>query len=325
MASGSGQPPTSDIAEQQNRDLGFGSVLSRQRQLRLLNRDGSFNVFRQRPKWWRRLTSYHFLLNMTWPTFFAFVFGAFFAINALFAVVYYLSGPNSVQGEVGVDNQFLRCFFFSVDTFATIGYGNLAPAGVRAHVIVSIEALVGLMAFAIATGLVFAKFARPVPNIVYSKNAIIAPYRGITAFEFRIINGSDNQLIDVQARVVLTRFEDREGSPQRKYHPLNLERDTVSFFPAAWTVVHPIDNSSPLYGWTREELVASRAEFLILLTATDETFSQTVQSRSSYVAEEVLWGVRFANLFQDRDRLITIDMHRFHAVEPADLNTIGRS
>src|SRR4051812_38282499 len=201
------RPPIPDTSSEQNRDLGFGSILSRYRQSRLLNRDGSFNVFRQKPHWWRRLGSYHALLNMSWPAFFGFVMSAFVTVNAIFATAYYLAGPGTVQGEVGVDNPFLRCFFFSVDTFATIGYGNLSPAGVVAHALVSIEALVGLMAFAIATGLIFAKFARPVANIVYSRRAIVAPYRGITAFEFRIINGSPNQLIDVEARVILTRFE----------------------------------------------------------------------------------------------------------------------
>ena len=320
MALPSGQPPLPDQTslEKQNRDFGFGSVLSGQRQLRLLNRDGSFNVFRQKPKWWRRLVSYHFLLNMTWPRFFGVVFLIFVLINALFATAYFLCGPGTVQGDVGVQNEFLRCFFFSVDTFATIGYGNLAPAGVLAHVLVSFEALVGLMTFAIATGLVFAKFARPTANIIYSKQAIIAPYRGITAFEFRIINGSHNQLIDVEARVTLTRFEDNGGAALRRYYPLSLERDRVSFFPASWTVVHPIANSSPLYGVSREAMIASRTEFLVLLTATDETFSQIVQSRSSYMAEEVAWGVKFANLIQDGDRILTIDMHRFHTVETAN-------
>ena len=319
MASSSGQPllPEQSSIEKQNRDLGFGSVLSGRRQLRLLNRDGTFNVYRQKPKWWRRIVTYHFLLNMSWPRFFAVVFAGFVTINAIFATAYYMAGPQTVQGEVGVNNQFLRCFFFSVDTFATIGYGNLSPKGVAAHLIVSIEALSGLMMFAIATGLVFAKFARPVANIVYSKNAVVAPYRGITAFMFRVINGSHNQLIDLEARVVFTRFEDSDGMPMRKYYPLNLERDRVSFFPASWTVVHPIDNSSPMYGWTREQLVGANAEFLVLITATDETFSTTVQSRSSYAAEEVIWGARFANLFQDGERVLNIDMNRFHAVEKA--------
>jgi len=319
MELGSGQPPFPDntTIEQPERDLGFGSVLSRQRQLRLLNRDGSFNVHRQKPQWWRHLTSYHFLLNLSWPHFLLFVFFAFITVNALFALAYYACGPNTVQGDVGVTDPFLRCFFFSVDTFATIGYGNLAPAGVVAHVLVSFEALTGLMMFAIVTGVVFARFSRPVSNIVYSRNGIVAPYRGIHAFEFRIINGGTNQLADVEARVVLTRFEDKNGSPQRNYYPLSLERERVAFFPLAWTVVHPIDNASPLYGWTREELIGSHAEFLILLTAIDETFAQSVQSRSSYTAEEIVWGVRFANLFEGQDHSLTIDMRRFHAYEPA--------
>lgn len=319
MTSSSGQPqlPENTSVEQADRDLGFGSVLSRQRQLRLLNRDGTFNVYRQQPNWWRRLASYHFLLNLTWPRFFLVVFLLFVAINGVFAVAYFLAGPGTVTGDVGVQNQFLRCFFFSVDTFATIGYGNLAPSGVPAHVLVSLESLFGLMAFAIATGLVFARFARPTAHIIYSKDAIVAPYRGIKAFEFRIINGRDNQLIDVEARVVFTRFEDRDGSPQRKYYQLALERDRVAFFPLAWTIVHPIDNASPLFGWTPEQLIASRAEFLILLTATDETFAQTVQSRSSYTAEEIKWNMKFANVFQDGSRAITIDLDRFHALEPA--------
>lgn len=319
MALTSGPPPLPENVnvDQPDRDLGFGSVLSRQRQLRLLNRDGSFNVYRQQPHWWRRLLSYHFLLNLTWPQFFAVIFAFFVFLNAAFAIAYYLCGPSAVQGDVGVVNPFLRCFFFSVDTFATIGYGNLSPAGVTAHVLVSIEALFGLMMFAIVTGMVFARFSRPTADIIYSRNAIVAPYRGITAFEFRIINGRSNQLADVQARIVLTRFEDKDGSPQRKYYPLSLERQTVAFFPLAWTVVHPIDNASPLYGWTNEQLIASQAEFLILLTAIDETFSQSVQSRSSYTAEEVIWGVRFASLFDGGEQKLNIDMRRFHSVEPA--------
>ena len=317
MASSPGQPllPDQTKIEKQNRDLGFGSVMSSRRQLRLLNRNGTFNVHRQKPRWWQRIVTYHFLLNMSWPRFFGVFIGVFVATNALFATAYYLAGPQTVQGEVGVNSQFLRCFFFSVDTFATIGYGNLSPAGIAAHVIVSAEALVGLTMFAIATGLVFAKFARPVANIIYSKNAVITPYRGITAFMFRVINGSHNQLIDLEARIVFTRFENADGLTIRRYYPLTLERDHVSFFPAAWTIVHPIDNASPLYGNTREDLILSNAEFLVLITATDETFSTTVQSRTSYTADEIISDAKFANLFQDTDGALNIDMHRFDAVE----------
>lgn len=313
-----GQPRLPRDVEDRERDLGFGRVLSEQPQLRLLNRDGSFNVFRARSNWLRRLASYHFLLTLSWPRFFALIGAYFILINAVFATVYYLLGPGTVQGSVGVENQFLRCFFFSVDTFATIGYGNLSPAGVAAHTVVSFESLFALMTFAVATGMVFARFSRPTANIIYSRNAIVAPYGDGTAFEFRIVNGSANELIDVAARVVFTRFENNTGSVIRRYYNLPLERDRVAFFPLAWTIVHPIDKASPLYGSTREDLVRARAEFLILLTATDETFSQLVQSRSSYVAEEVVWNVRFASLFREKDSRVAIDMNRFHALEPAE-------
>lgn len=312
-----GQPRLPQDSEERERDLGFGRVLSEQQQLRLLNRDGSFNVHRARAASVRRLVSYYFLLTLTWPRFFGLLAAAFVVINATFATIYYLLGPGTVQGSVGVDNAFLRCFFFSVDTFATIGYGNLSPAGVTAHAVVSIESLFALTTFAVVTGMVFARFSRPMANIVYSRNAIIAPYSDGTAFEFRIINGSANELIDVAARIVLTRFEDNAGTRQRRYYNLPLERDRVAFFPLAWTIVHPIDNSSPLYGCTREDLIRSRAEFLILLTATDETFSQIVQSRSSYMAEEIVWNVRFASLFSEKDSSVAIDMNRFHAHDPA--------
>lgn len=318
MALTPGQPRLPQDIDERERDLGFGRILSEQRQLRLLNRDGSFNVYRARANWLRRLLSYHYLLTLSWPRFFALIAAAFVLINAVFATIYYFLGPATVQGSVGVENPFLRCFFFSVDTFATIGYGNLSPAGVAAHAVVSFESLFALMTFAVATGMVFARFSRPIANIIYSKNAVIAPYGDGTAFEFRIINGRSNELIDVTARVVLTRFEDNGGSPLRRYYSLPLERERVAFFPLAWTIVHPIDNASPLYGRTREDLIRSRAEFLILLTATDETFSQIVQSRSSYVAEEVICNVRFASLFAGKDNTVAIDMDRFHALEPAE-------
>jgi inward rectifier potassium channel len=180
---------------------------------------------------------------------------------------------------------------------------------------------VGLLSFALATGLIYARFARPTAHIIYSENAIVAPYRGTTAFEFRIINGRRNQLINLEAVVILTRFEDKQGIKERQYHYLALERTNVTFFPLAWTIVHPINESSPLFGWTQEMLLKARAEFLILLAGTDEVFAQIVHSRSSYAADEVLWGFRFAKLFQEGDGVTTIDMRKFHMIERAEIST----
>jgi inward rectifier potassium channel len=302
--------------EQPNQDLGFGRVLSQREVSRLLNRDGTFNVSRRKTGAVRRLLSYHGILTTSWTVFFA-LLGAWYGIaNLIFAFGFWLCGAGALQGN-SVPSAYWQAFFFSVDTFATIGYGNIAPVGYPANILVTFEAIVGLLSVALATGLVFARFARPTAQILYSQSALIAPYREMTAFEFRVVNGRHSELTDLSASVVLSRFEERDGVRQRRYYPLPLERDRVAFFPLPWTVVHPIDQSSPLYGSDAQKMRESRTEFLILLSGTDETFAQTVHSRSSYSADEVLWGMKFANLFQEGRGMLTIDMQRFHSVESA--------
>lgn len=304
--------------QQEERDLGFGAVVSKQRNLRLLNKDGGFNVRRIEPGLWHRMASYHGLLTMSWPKFFGVVLLAYIGINSLFAGLYLACGPDAITGDMHT-NPFLRAFFFSVHTFATIGYGNVVPNTLAANIVVTAEALVGLLSLALATGLLFARFSRPQAKILYSKTAVIAPYRGITAFEFRVVNGTDSELIELRAKVVLSRFEEAgDGSRQRKYYALDLERDTVAFFPLSWTVVHPIEQSSPLYGWNADRLVKSEAEFLVLITGVDETFAQMLHSRSSFLAEEVVWGAKFASMFEGREGALGIDVARLHELEHAE-------
>jgi inward rectifier potassium channel len=305
--------------EEELRDLGFGSVVSRESRQRLLNRDGSFNVSRQGLRFWTSLSPYQAMLTMSWTKFFSIVGTLYLVVNAFFACAFLLCGPNSIVDTANVHSQpgFLRAFFFSVQTFATIGYGHIAPSGLAANLVVTLESLVGLLGFALATGLLFSRFSRPSASVLYSKSAVVAPYRGITAFEFRVINQRKSQLIELQAKVVMARFENINGSMQRRYYVLPLERSQVAFFPLSWTIVHPIDESSPLYRSTHEELLRSSAEFLVLLTGIDETFSQTVHSRSSYIAEEIVWDARFGNLFErsSGEQSLRVDIERFHAVE----------
>lgn len=303
---------------QETRDLGFGSVLSQEKNLRLLNRDGTFNVYRKRKSTVASLFTYHGLLSMPVPLFVSIVAVLYVVLNAIFAVCYLLCGAGALQG-LPAQHRFLQAFFFSIHTFATIGYGNVTPVSVAANMVVTLESIVGLLSFAISTGLIYARFARPTAHVIYSHNAIIAPYRGMTAFEFRIINGRRDQLINLEAVVILTRFEDKKGTPERQYYSLSLERTNVAFFPLAWTIVHPINESSPLFGWNQEMLLQSRAEFLILIAGTDEVFAQLVHSRSSYTAPEVQWGYKFVKLFQHGDGVATIDLKKFHAVEAAAL------
>lgn len=309
--------------QKETQDLGFGSVLSKQQQLRLLNRDGSFNVQRFPPTFWERISSYHSLVTMSWRRFFALIGVAYFLINVPFAIAFWACGPTGLSGESSLQG-FGRYFFFSIDTFSTIGYGNITPHGLAANFLVSLEAIFGLLSVGLVAGLVYARFARPTANIAYSRTAVIAPYRGISAFMFRLVNRRQNELIEVNARVILSRFEDRDGRRQRVYHNLELERPFVAFFPLSWTVVHPIDEQSPLWGWTEEQTLAAESEFLVLLTATDDVFAQIVHSRFSYSAAEVLWNARFVSMFSDREGVIGFDSKKLHLVEKLDNEEAAR-
>lgn len=301
-------------------DLGFGRVLSQQRQLRLLNRDGSFNVQR-RGRGLHAFLAYSNLVTTTWNRFFLFVASSYVALNAIFALAFAACGPNAiiVTTPTGIHSRLLQDFFFSIHTSATIGYGNTLPEGIAANSLVALESVVSLLGLAVVTGLVFARFSRPVADILFSRTAVMAAYGKYRSLQFRIVNARNNQIIDLNARLMLARFERRaDGAAIRRYYSLLLERESVAFFPLSWTVVHPIDESSPLLGATPESLRESAAEFLILLTGTDETFSQVVNTRSSYSAEEVQWGVRFADIFiyDPQGRTAGVDLNRFHDVIP---------
>ena len=317
------QPVVRLSKEELDRDLGFGSVVARESRRRLLNRDGSFNVARTGLSWWASLNLYHWLLTISWLKFLSIVSLAYLALNLLFAGAYMLCGPDALYSSTndGVPNAFLRAFFFSVETFATIGYGHISPAGLPANLVVTVESLVGLLGFALATGLLFSRFSRPTAQVIFSQNAVIAPYQDVTAFMFRIANGRTNQLIELEAKVLFARFEHDDGRKVRRFYPLRLERDKVTFFPLSWTIVHPIDQSSPLYGLAGDDFKQSGAEFLILLTGIDETFSQTVHTRSSYGAEDLICNARFVTDFKlpTKDEMLTIDIKRLHVIERLDV------
>ncbi len=311
---------------EENRDLGFGSVVSTESHLRLLNRDGSFNVKRRGLGFWESISFYHALLTMSWWKFLAMVTLAYTGANAIFALIYIWCGPGALQstftprtapGVSASASAFAEAFFFSVQTLSTIGYGHVVPVGLLANTVVAVESLLGLLMIALVTGIIFARFSRPTASILYSRNAVVAPYKGITAFEFRVINARSNQIIELEAKLIFTHFASVNGSNQRRYFSLPLERGKVAFFPLTWTIVHPIDSESPLFGLTQEELVASSSEFLILLTGIDETFSQTVHSRSSYKAEEVVWNAKFINMFSKSDggELLSVNLQKFHGIE----------
>lgn len=306
-----------------DRDLGFGSVVAGQSQQRLLNSDGTFNVQRSGLSYLSSLNIYHSLLSLTWRSFLGLVLLLYFLSNVFFALLYTSLGTGAIvdTSSAPTESLFVRAFFFSVQTFATIGYGTIHPVGVVANLLVTIESYYSLIANALITGVVFARFARPTARVVFSEVAVIAPYRGGYGFMFRIVNGRNNQLIEVEAKVMIARFVNENGNLVRRFDMLELERRKVAFFPLAWTIVHPIEENSPMYGLTVEDLRRADAEILILLSATDETFAQIVHTRSSYKHGEIRFGRKFASLYRPTgdSEPISIDIRKLSATEPAEI------
>lgn len=313
---------TDDLADQEERDLGFGSVVSGQSRERLLNADGTFNVRRTGLSFLTSLNLYHALLSMKWRTFLLLVLLLYFVSNVVFGALYASFGASALVDTSAepMADLFVRGFFFSVQTFATIGYGTIHPIGITPNLLVTIESYYSLIANALITGVVFARFARPTARVIFSKVAVIAPYRDKKGLMFRLVNGRNNQLIEVEAKVMFARFVNEDGRTVRRFDFLELERRKVTFFPLAWTVVHPIDEKSPLYGLSDQDYLRTDAEILILLTATDETFAQVVHTRSSYKPHEIRCGHKFVNIYnqvEDGDP-ISIDIRKLSSIEPAE-------
>ncbi len=310
-----------DSREEEERDLGFGSVVTGKSRQRLLNPDGTFNVQRTGLPVATSLNLYHTLLSMSWRTFLLLVLLLYFLSNVVFGVLYASFGAEALvdTSSTPTANLFIRGFFFSVQTFATIGYGTIHPVGMVPNLLVTIESYYSLLANALITGLVFARFARPTAKVLFSDVAVIAPYRGIEGLMFRLVNGRSNQLIEVEVKVMFARFVNEDGRTVRRFDFLDLERNKVTFFPLSWTVVHPIDDDSPMRGLTEHDFIRSDAEILILLTATDETFAQTVHSRSSYKPHQIRCGHKFVNIYNEIEEgdAISIDVRKLSQIEPA--------
>jgi len=306
----------------QYQDLGIGSSAAAAKQ-RFINRDGSFNVVRRGLPYWLGVSPYHAMLTMSWWRFNIIIIALYVLVNLFFASLYMLVGMEHLGGTIAHTpfERFFEAFFFSAQTFTTVGYGRINPIGMTASSIAALESMVGLLAFALATGLLYGRFSRPTARILFSDNAVIAPYKAIKGFMFRIANARSNQIIEVEVQVTLSRNElDDHGKTVRKFYTLELERQKVVFFHLSWTIVHPIDEASPLYGWTKADLDASEAEFLILFKGFDDTFSQTVHARGSYKHFEVLENRKFAHIITiAQSGVPEIDLDRIHDVEEAGL------
>ncbi|HEY7388416.1 MAG TPA: ion channel [Bryobacteraceae bacterium] len=265
---------------------------------RIINPDGTFNI-RRNGTTLRDFHPYLALINMSWPGFLGALFLGYLAVNIMFAALYFSLPAGEIHGgeTTGHMSPFVQDFFFSADTLTTLGYGNISPVSVRANAIASFEAFLGVLGLAVATGLLFGRVARPSARIGFSDNMLISPYLNGSSLQFRVVNRRRNSIVELEARVMLMLVKDENGEARRSYEVLRLERDRVLFLPLTWTVVHPIDEDSPIWGKTTEELARMQAEILILIKGHDDTFNQTVFARRSYRHDEIVWGARFAPAF----------------------------
>jgi inward rectifier potassium channel len=279
---------------------------------RAIRKDGEFNVHRHGTTW-RDVHPYLFFITKSWTTFFSLMFASFIAVNLLFALTYYWIGIEHLQGAEAPTawGRFLNAFFFSSQTMTTVGYGALVPRSALANLIASIEAMLGLMWFAIVTGFLVGRVSRPSARMGFSKYMLIAPYQDGTSLQFRVVNRSMSNLMEVEASMLLMTVEMVDGQLRRKFDKLELEREGVLFLALMWTIVHPIDSGSPLYGKTAADLERMQAEVLILIKGMDDTFSQVVHARYSYRYDEMVWGAQFAPGFDiDEKGRIRLEVDR---------------
>jgi inward rectifier potassium channel len=258
---------------------------------------------------------YHSLLTTTWLQFFALVLVVYLGANLVFACGYLAIGDGIEEARPG---SFADAFFFSVQTMATIGYGKMAPRGIWANLLVTLEALVGLLGLALVTGLVFAKFSRPTARVIFSHNAVITSFDGVPSLLVRMANERGNQIAEAQAHLVLLRTERTpEGEEIRRAHDLRLRRSHSAFFAFTWLVVHPITPDSPLHGETSESLRVKDVDLVASMTGLDETLSQSVHARHAWMPDQILWGRKFADVLVTLDDgRRAIDYRKFHDVEP---------
>jgi inward rectifier potassium channel len=298
-----------------NADTGFGT--SNNYGGRFINRDGSFNIRKEGQPGWQRFSLFYSMLNLPlWKFSLALLF-SYLIINVFFTAIYCLIGVDQLTGIVRKDEWGVirEVFYFSMQTFTTVGYGRINPVGDAANVVASLEALTGIAGFAIITGLVYGRFARPKAFLTFSDHALIAPFRGGHALMFRFASYKDNQtLTDVEIRVSAALLVADNNKSGYKFYDLSLERSKVDFLPMNWTVVHPIDENSPLQGLSEEDMHAADLEIYVLVRGFDEVFSNVVQQRTSYTYDEIKHGKKFVPMYRESTdgKTTVVELHKLN-------------
>ena len=286
------------------RDIGFGT---RRFQVdRLVNKDGTFNVAKK-GSGYKGFSLYYLLINLHWFPFLLAIITAYLIINMAFGWVYYLLGAETLTGYTGTSTweAFSHCFYFSAQTLTTVGYGMISPTSGSASFVAAIEAMFGLISFAFATGIFYGRFSKPKARISFSDKAVVSPYRGIKGLKFRTVNLRKNHLIDMEARLMYSYLDKENGETKRKYQTLSLEINFINMFAVPWTIVHPIDEESPIHGKTGEMFKAEEAEFIVIMKGFDDTFSQYVHQVYDYRFDEIEFDADFEPMYDPSSQGVT--------------------
>jgi inward rectifier potassium channel len=299
-----------------NNDTGFGGNPENYGG-RFVNRDGSFNVRKEGIPFFRRFSLYYTMLNMSSFKFFMSLFVFYLFVNFVFACIYYFFCQGQFVGLQAVTQWgiFKEMFFFSTETYTTVGYGRVNPVGDGSNSVAAVESMLGFLSFAIATGLLFGRFSKPKAYLLFSKHSLVSPYRGGKALMFRFATFKDTHtLTNVDIKVNAALLIEEDGKMSFKFYDLELERSHVESLPMNWTVVHPLTPESPLFEYTKEDMKKADLEIYVSVRAFDDVFSNVVQQRTSYTYKEILFNRKFVQMYRESDdgKTTIVELQKLH-------------
>jgi inward rectifier potassium channel len=300
----------------QNNDTGFAGNTNDVGG-RFINKDGSYNLVKEGMPFGKRFSMFHDMLNLPLWKFITVIFLFFLAINFIFTLIYLLVGTEQLDGLTSGSNWKIsrEIFYFSTQTFTTVGYGRVNPVGDGANIVAAIEALTGFLSLAIATGLIYGRFSKPRSYLVFSEHALVSPYKEATGLMFRFAAFKDKHaLTDLEIKVNTGLLVVEDQTPNYKYFSLDLERTRVESLPMSWTVVHPIDENSPFHGFTEEDMKTADVELYVMLRGFDDVFSNYVQQRTSYTFNEIFFNRKFVPMYRESDdgKTTILELHKLN-------------
>ena len=300
---------------------------------RLTNKDGSINMHKTGLPLWERISIYHSLLQLPRWKFMLSIFLFYTIINTAFATLYFIIGVDNLRGQhvsITPIEQYQDAFFFSSQTLTTVGYGHMAPTGLPTNVVASIESLVGILVFALVTGILYGRFTRPKAYLTFSDNVLIAPYKDKKALMMRMATFKNNHLTDVEAQVTMAMHLQEHEKRETRFFTLKLEINKINSLALSWTLVHPIDEDSPLYEMSHQDMKDAQIEVLIFVKGFDDHFSNIVQQRTSYMYNEVVYGAKFLPMFHRSDdgnstilELDKVNLHEAVTLPEMEFSTIN--